>query len=106
MSDITDLSETIVSPKVYLVIFAALLILTYVTYQVALIDLGWGNSIVALAIASGKALLVALYFMHVRYSSQLTWIVTGGGLFWLAIMIGLTLSDYLTRGWLSVPGSR
>ncbi|MGH7960566.1 MAG: cytochrome C oxidase subunit IV family protein [Candidatus Binatia bacterium] len=100
----SDLSEKIVSTQVYLVIFVTLLILTYVTYRVALIDLGWGNTIVALAIASGKALLVALYFMHIRYSSRLTWVVTGGGLFWLAIMIGLTLSDYLTRDWLAVPG--
>jgi len=100
------MSEKIVSTKVYIVIFIALLILTYVTYQIALIDLGWGNTIVALAIASSKALLVALYFMHVRYSSRLTWVVTAGGFFWLAIMIGFTLSDYLTRGWLTAAGGR
>lgn len=106
MYTVRRMSEKIVSTKVYFVIFIALLTLTYVTYRMALIDLGWGNTLVALAIAFSKALLVVLYFMHARYGSRLTWVVAGGGLFWLAIMIGLTLSDYLTRGWLTVPGSR
>jgi cytochrome c oxidase subunit IV len=53
----------------------------------------------ALTISVSKAILVTLFFMHVRYSSRLTWIVVGGRAFWLAIMIFLTLTDYLTRGW-------
>lgn len=99
------MSEHIVSAKIYLVIFAALLVMTGVTYGVALLDLGRLNVIVALTIAVIKAVLVVLYFMHVRYSSRLTWVVVVAGFFWLAIMIGLTMSDYLTRpeGWMSFP---
>jgi cytochrome c oxidase subunit 4 len=93
------MSEHIVSKKVYYVIFFALLILTVVTYLVATVDLGRFNAIVALTIAVFKAMLVVLYFMHVRYSSRLTWVFVGAGFFWLAIMVVLTLSDYMTRGW-------
>ena len=96
--------EEIAPPKVYFTVFVVLLILTYTTYWVAFIDLGRFNTVVALVIAFGKALLVALYFMHVRHSTQLTWVVAGGGLFWVGILIGLTMNDYLTRGWLSVAG--
>lgn len=92
--------EDVISPKAYLTVFAALFALTILTYGVALIDLGWGNLVVALSIAFVKALLVALYFMHLRYSTRLTWLVAGGGLFWLSILFALTLSDYLSRGWL------
>ena len=53
----------------------------------------------ALAIAITKMLLVILYFMHVRYSSRLTWLFVAAGFIWLLIMIDLTLSDYLTRVW-------
>jgi cytochrome c oxidase subunit IV len=98
------MAEPLVSKNVYYAVFAALLVLTFITIQVASIDLGPLNTIVALTIAVCKALLVALYFMHVRYSSQLTWVVAGGGLFWLGILIILTMSDYLTRGWLALPG--
>ncbi|HJQ67903.1 MAG TPA: cytochrome C oxidase subunit IV family protein [Blastocatellia bacterium] len=93
------MSEHIVSRKVYIVIFIALIILTGVTYLVARVDLGRFNAIVALTIAVFKAMLVVLYFMHVRYSSRLTWVFVGAGFFWLGIMIALTLSDYSTRGW-------
>ena len=61
------------------------------------------NTVVALAIAVTKAMLVVLYFMHVRYSSRLTWVVVAGGFLWLLIMIGLTMSDYLSRGMLTYP---
>lgn len=83
-------------------VFAALMALTITTVLVAFYDLGRLNVVIALTIAVIKAILVALYFMHVRYSSRLTQIVVGGGLLWLIIMIGLTMSDYLTRGWLSL----
>ncbi|HZS08781.1 MAG TPA: cytochrome C oxidase subunit IV family protein [Blastocatellia bacterium] len=91
----------IVPRKIYLTIFAALLGLTLLTIWIASIDLGRMNTVAALAIAVTKATLVALYFMHVRYSSRLTQVVVIGGLFWLGIMFALTMSDYLTRGWLS-----
>jgi cytochrome c oxidase subunit 4 len=96
------MAEHIVSQKIYYVVFASLLLLTVITVQVAFIDLGPLNAVAALTIAVCKALLVALYFMHVRYSTRLTWVVVAGGLFWLGILIVLTLSDFLTRGWLPV----
>ena len=96
------MSQHIVPKKVYFLIFIALLCLTLITIWVAFIDLGRLNTFIAMTIAVCKALLVVLYFMHLRYSSRLTWVVAGAGLFWLAILMGLTLSDYLTRNWLGV----
>ncbi|HEY3138661.1 MAG TPA: cytochrome C oxidase subunit IV family protein [Blastocatellia bacterium] len=94
--------EHIVSPKVYFAVFTALAVFTVVTWSVAKLDLGFLNVVVALTIAVIKATLVVLYFMHVRWSSRLTWVFVCAGFFWLAIMVALTLSDYLTRGWLTV----
>ena len=96
------MGEHIVSRKIYFAIFAALVVLTVITWSVAKIDLGRMNAVVALTIAVIKATLVVLYFMHVRYSSRLTWVFVGAGFFWLAIMVALTLGDYMTRGWLTI----
>jgi len=96
------MGEHIVSRKIYFAIFAALVVLTVVTWSVAKIDLGRMNAVVALTIAVIKATLVVLYFMHVRYSSRLTWVFVAAGFFWLAIMVVLTLGDYMTRGWLTI----
>ena len=97
--------EHVSSPLMYLVVFAALMVLTVVTWWVAQIDLGWANDVVALTIAVTKALLVILFFMHVRYSTRLTKLTAIGGFLWLAILIFLTLNDYITRGiLLPVPG--
>ncbi len=74
---------------------------TAVTVVVAYFDLGVMNNVVMLAIACTKALLVVLYFMHVRWSTRLTWVVAASGFVWLLIMFGFTLSDYLTRGWVA-----
>ncbi len=93
-----------VSPKLYFLVFATLMILTGVTVGVASIDLGPLNTIVALTIAGCKTLLVILYFMHVRYSSRLTWVFAGVGFLWLAILIAFTLSDMRTRNWQPAPG--
>ena len=93
----------VVPRKIYFAIFAALMVLTWATVQAAFIDLGLLNSIIALTIAVIKATLVILFFMHVRYSSRLTRLVIVSGLFWLAIMIVLTMGDYWTRGWLGLP---
>ena len=98
------MSIHVVSKKIYFLIFAALLILTLVTIEVAFIDLGRGNTILALTIAMTKAVLVVLYFMHVRYSSKLTRLVVLSGFLWLLFLIGITMSDYLSRGWLPFPG--
>jgi len=89
-------------PRLYVAVFAALVVLTVVTVAVSYVDLGPGSVVVALAIACSKASLVLLFFMHLRDSPGLTWLVAGGGFFWLAILIGLTMSDVMTRGWLPV----
>ncbi len=95
------MSEHIVQPRVYIGIFLALMLGTGLTVFAAFHDFpGPLNAVVALTIAVVKATLVVLYFMHVRYSSRLIWLVIGSALFWLAIMFALTISDYWTRTWL------
>ena len=89
----------VVPARTYVAIFAVLIACTYITWQVAYFDLGRLNTVVALGIAVFKAALVVLFFMHVRRGSRLTWAVIAGGLFWLAILLTVTMSDYLTRGW-------
>ena len=96
------MAEHIVPKRIYFIIFGALMVFTVATVIVANFDLGRWNAIVALTIAVVKATLVVLYFMHVRYSSRLTWVFVCAGFFWLAIMVALTLSDYMTRGWLTI----
>ena len=92
-----------ISAKVYLSVFAALLGFTALTTGIAFVDLGRiGNISVALTIAVIKAVLVMLYFMHLRYSSHLTIVFASAGVFWLGIMLVLTLSDYVSRGWVSL----
>ena len=99
------MSEHIVPVRVYVTIFTALLMLTLLTVGVAMIDLGRMNIVMALAIATFKALLVLLYFMHLRYSTRLPWLVVAGGFFWLAVLILLSMSDVLSRGLLGFPGT-
>ncbi|HKX30070.1 MAG TPA: cytochrome C oxidase subunit IV family protein [Blastocatellia bacterium] len=89
--------EKIVSIKTSALVFASLLALTATTCAVAFIDLGRMNTVAALAIAFGKASLVALFFMHLRYSRRLIQVVAAVGLIWLGIMIALTMADFLTR---------
>lgn len=100
-------SEHIVSPKLYGLIFVALMAFTITTVAVAFVNLGPFNIVVALAIASIKAVLVILFFMHMRYSPRRTQLVLVCGFFWLAIMLLLTLADYRTRPpegtWLHTP---
>lgn len=96
------MSEHIVPVRIYLTIFAALLVGTGLTVAAAFVDFPWKfNTIVALTIAVAKATLVVLYFMHVRYSPRLVWLIVAAALFWMAIMFSLTFSDYFTRHWLS-----
>jgi cytochrome c oxidase subunit 4 len=96
------MSAHTVSLRVYYGIFLALLVLTGLTVSAATIDLGRLNIVVALSIAVVKATLVLLYFMHLRSSPRLTWLVVSVGFVWLAIMITIILVDPLTRGWLMV----
>ena len=99
------MSEHVITPvKTYVATFVALLILTFITYLVATQDFGWLNTPIALAVAFTKASLVVIYFMGLRYNTSLTKTVAIGGFFWLIILFGITMSDYLTRGWMGVPG--
>jgi cytochrome c oxidase subunit 4 len=93
------MSEHIVPTRVYYSIFGILMLCTLVTVLVAYVDLGPFNIVAALTIAVFKATLVVLYFMHVKYSTRLTWAVVAGSVFWLGILLVLTMSDYLTRAW-------
>ncbi len=86
--------------RTYVLIFAALFVLLILTVLVSLIDVGIFNIVLAMTIAVAKAVLIILYFMHVRYSSRLTWIFVAAGFVWLAILIGITVSDYIAHMWL------
>ncbi len=91
-----------VAPRsLYYLIFVILMVGTAITVAVAFFDLGFFNNVVMLTIACTKALLVVLYFMHVRWGSRLTWVIAASGFVWLLIMFGFTLGDYLTRGWVA-----
>ena len=89
----------VVPVRVYYAIFATLMALTGITVAVAYVDLGAMNAVVAIVIAGFKAMIVVLYFMHVKYSSRLIKLTVIAGLYWMVILLGLTLGDYLTRGW-------
>ena len=97
------MSEHIVEKKIYYKVFGVLMALLGATVAIAYIHLGKLNVIAALTIAVIKAVLIILYFMHVRYSSRLLWIFVGAGFFWLGILFALSYSDFLTRGWLPLP---
>jgi cytochrome c oxidase subunit IV len=97
------MAEHVVPLRIYAVIFATLLLLTLVTVDVAFFNFGLMNIYIALAIATTKATLVILYFMHVRYAPSLTWVFAAAGFIWLIILLTFTLSDFLTRGWLPMP---
>ena len=96
------MSEHIVSRTSYFVVFAALMVGTVVTVLAARVDFGNEivNTVIALSIAVTKAMLVILWFMHVRHSQRIIWVLVAGGFFWLAILMTLTGSDYLSREWL------
>ena len=93
------MTEHIVPTRIYYSIFAILMLCTLATVLIAFVDLGPLNTVAALTIAVFKAVLVILYFMHVKYSTRLTWAVVVGSVFWLGILLVLTMSDYLTRAW-------
>ncbi|MGD0182134.1 MAG: cytochrome C oxidase subunit IV family protein [Terriglobales bacterium] len=92
------MSEHIMSSKFYYTIWIALLCLTVITAAVSFVDLGPLNTVVALVIATVKALLVVLFFMHVKYTSEkLTKIVIVSAIFWLFLLLALSMADYATR---------
>jgi cytochrome c oxidase subunit IV len=92
------MAEHVTSRKVYFLVFAALLVLTLATVLVAELDLGIFNDVAALGIAVTKATLVLLFFMHIRHSTRMTVLTAVSGFFWLAILFGLTIADYASRG--------
>jgi len=89
----------VVPISTYIGVFLALMVGTALTTAVAYVDLGAWNTVVALAIAATKMILVVLFFMHVKYATGLTRVVILAGFFWLAILLTFSLSDELTRGW-------
>jgi cytochrome c oxidase subunit 4 len=87
--------------KTFVTVWAALLVLTALTVFVSTLELGPFNAIVALTIATVKALLVLLFFMELRYSTALTKVAVTAAIFFFCLLVGLTLTDYMTRGWTS-----
>ena len=98
------MTEHIVTKKQYTLIFGILMLLTLATTAIGMIDLGRLNVVVALVIATIKALLVVLFFMHIYWSSKLNKLVVVSGVAWLALLLWLTLTDIFSRGWLPFPG--
>jgi cytochrome c oxidase subunit 4 len=91
------MSQHVIPQKIYYLVFVTLILLTLVTVDVAFYNFGFLNIYIAMGIATFKALIVALYFMHLRYNPRLTWLFAGAGLVWLLIMFVLTVADYVTR---------
>jgi cytochrome c oxidase subunit 4 len=90
--------------RTLLIVYGALILLMFLTLGAALLDLARANFLIAMGIASVKMFLIVLYFMHVRYSPKLIWVVSLGSFFWLLLLVGGVLNDYFTRGFLNVPG--
>ncbi len=93
--------EPTVSRKTYLLTWVALLALTLATTLIGFVDLGPFSMIIAVALAAAKASLIVLFFMHALYEFKLVRVIIAGGIIWFLIFVGLTLNDYLSRGWLS-----
>ena len=91
--------QHIVSPITYLIIFGALLVCTALTIGASYLELGAWNPVIAIAIAVFKATLVVLFFMHIKYSSRLMKLTVGAGVFTFLILVGMSLSDYISRAW-------
>jgi len=97
------MSETIVPKGTYLVVWLALLTLLALTVALSYIHLGWFNVVATVAIAAAKAVIIIMYFMHVRYSPRLVWVFVGAGFFWLAILFAFAFGDYYTRIYMPLP---
>ena len=100
----------VIQPRTYYAVFATLIVLTVVTVGLDILaknnvmSMGPVQVPVAFLIATVKASLVILFFMHVWYSTRLTWVVALSGLLWLGILIAYTVTDYMTRQWVHTPG--
>lgn len=97
-------AHPIPSVRLYVTIWITLGVLTGLTVLAGYQDFGFANTVIALAIAVTKASLVVLFFMGVRHNTPLTKVTVVAGFFWLFILFGLGMSDYLTRHWIGVPG--
>lgn len=100
------MSEHIVPVKTYVYVFLALLVGTALTAAIAFVDLGAFNGIVALTIAMIKAVLVLLFFMHIKYSSKMTRVTVVAAFFFLMILLALSMTDYISRPWSGTYGAR
>ncbi len=98
------MAEPTFSAKAYLLTYAALLCLTLSTVLIGYLNLGWGSMFLAVAFATFKATLIAAIFMHALLGSKLVKLVLAGAILWFLILVTLTLGDYITRGWLPIPG--
>lgn len=98
------MTEHVTPVKTYVLVCVALLVLALTTYTAAFVNLGALQTPVALGIATAKALLIILFFMHARYSTGIMRVVIGAGLLWLGILIVGIMDDLITRGWLGIPG--
>ncbi len=99
LHDLHDNLDHVVSPRIYIIVGSALLVMTGLTVWASYLELGVFNPIVAIFIACVKASIVVLFFMHVKYSSKLTKLTVGAGLFTFLALISMTLSDYISRAW-------
>src|SRR5262245_55215830 len=97
------MSEIIVPKKVYFISWAWLLALLALTVGVAYKHLGWLNPVVAVSIATIKATIIVMYFMHARYSPRLITVFVAAGVLWLTVLFAFAFSDYLTRSYLPRP---
>jgi cytochrome c oxidase subunit 4 len=95
------MSERVVPPATYYTVFAVLIALTVLTVTLSFFNLGEWHTVVGVLIGAVKASLVVLFFMHLYYSPRLTWIAAAAGLFWMGILLVLTLSDYISRHFLA-----
>jgi cytochrome c oxidase subunit IV len=97
-------AHTVVSVRTYVTIYILLMTFTGLTVLAGYQDFGFANTVIALSIAVTKASLVVLFFMGVRHNTPLTKVTVIAGFFWLLILFGLGMSDYLTRQWIGVAG--
>lgn len=93
----------VVPVRIYMKVWTALLALLALTVGLAYVHLGWFHVVAAVTISFAKAVLIVLFFMHVKYKPRLVWVFVFAGLFWLAILATLSIGDYATRGWLPHP---
>jgi cytochrome c oxidase subunit 4 len=99
------MSEAIVPTRIYVRAWVSLVVLLGITIAASYIHMGWLNGAVAIVIAFMKALIIVLYFMHVRYSPRLIWVFAGAGILWLGIMFSLSMADYHSRALLPAPAA-